>query len=422
MNSTKIISIDFGSSRISAMAGEVLDNGALRILSEESKPSDDIKWGIVDKPTGASYKVSELLKLLKNSARIPEVTQVSVSLGAKSMKNKVHTISRFVGKPNVVTDNLLADMLAECEKNFQREDIDVFDIIPLSYSLDGTRLDEPVGKKATQITANYNVVYGQKIIKSELERCFDRTGIVLGYSPLAIEAISTVLLEDHERKAGCAIINFGGTTTTVGVYHDGVLQNLLVVPLGGKNITKDIQELGISEAHAEKLKCLQGFALERLVENPMYVQIPSEDPAGVPVRISTKFLATIIEARLEEMMAPIVNLISGLKFTLEEGIVITGGGSKMRNIIDLVAEKTGINVRFGDHTDWLSDDTNSKFYEPEFSQLVGTLLLTNEYILEHPEEVAEEEPKKGTKLPRKKLGEKITERIFDFFSDETKLN
>lgn len=422
MISTKLIAIDFGSSRISAMAAEVLENGAIRILSEESKPSDDIKCGIVEKPTGASFKVSELLKLLKNSARMADISQVSVSMGAKSMKQQTVSISRFVGKPNIVTDSLLAEMLDECEKKTHKPDIDVYEVIPISYMLDGKRMDDPEGQNANQITAKYNIIFGHSIIKSELERCFDRTGIVLEYKPLTVDSLSTVVLEEQEKEVGCALINFGATTTTLAVYHDGVLQNLLVVPLGAKNITKDIQELGISEAHAERLKCLKGFALERLVDNPMYVQIPAEEEGGSPVRISTKFLSTIIEARLDEILQPIFEIILKLPFSLDAGIVITGGGSKLNSIIEFITEKSGIYTRFGDHTEWLSDDTDERFYDPCYAQLVGTILLTNEYRKEHPVEITITEPDKKPKLPKRKFGEKITERIFDFFNDDNKLN
>ena len=422
MISTKLIAIDFGSSRISAMAAEVLENGAIRILSEESKPSDDVKWGIVEKPTGASFKVSELLKLLKNSARMADISQVSVSVGAKSMKQQTVSISRFVGRPNIVTETLLADMLDECEKKTLKPDIDIYDVIPVSYTLDGKRMDEPVGQNANQITAKYNIIYGHSIIKSELERCFDRTGIILEYNPLTVESLSTVVLEEQEKEVGCALINFGATTTTLAVYHEGALQNLLVVPLGAKNITKDIQELGISEAHAERLKCLKGFALERLVENPMYVQIPSEEEGGSPVRISTKFLSTIIEARLDEILQPIFEIIFKLPFSLDAGIVITGGGSKLNSIVEFITEKSGIYTRFGDHSEWLSDDTDERFYDPCYAQLIGTILLTNEYRKEHPVEITIAEPDKKPKLPKKKFGEKITERIFDFFNDDNKLN
>jgi cell division protein FtsA len=422
MISNKIIAIDFGSTRISAMAAEVLENGALKIFSEESKISDDVRWGIVEKPSGASFKVSELLKLLKNSAKMTDITHVSVSVGAKSMKQVPISISRFVGKPNIVTEELLTEMMEECERKSQQPDITIFDVIPVSYLLDGIGMDEPVGHKAYQITANYLVVFGNSIIKSELERCFDRTGIVLEYSPLSAEALSVVVFEELEREIGCALINFGATTTTLAVYHEGILQKLLIVPLGAKNITKDIQELGINETNAERLKCLKGCALESMVDDPMYIQIATVEEGNPPVKISTKFLANIIEARLEEILQPVFDVIANLPFKLEAGIVITGGGSKLKNVIDFIADKTGIYARFGEHSEWLSDDTNQKYHDPVFAQLIGTILLTHEYRKEHPIEQTIKEPEKKPKLPKRRFGEKITEGFFNFFNDDNKLN
>jgi len=359
---------------------------------------------------------------LKNSARMSDINHVSVSVGAKSMKQISISISRFVGKPNDVTEELLAEMLEECERKSQQSDVSIFDIIPVSYLLDGKRMDEPVGHKANQITANYHVVFGNSIIKSELERCFDRTGVVLEYSPLAAEALSTVVFDEMEREVGCALINLGSTTTTLAVYHDGALQNLLVIPLGAKNITKDIQELGINEKNAERLKCLKGCALESMVDEPVYIQIASVEEGNQPVKISTKFLANIIEARLEEILQPAIDVIAKLPFKLEAGIILTGGGSKLKNIIDFFAEKTGIYARFGDHSDWLSEDTNEKFHDPSYAQLIGTILLTHEYRKEHPIEETIKEPEKKPKLPKRKFGEKITERVFNFFNDDNKLN
>jgi len=404
------------------MAAEVLENGALKIYSEESKPSDDVRWGIVEKPSGASFKVSELLKLLKNSAKISDITHVSVSIGAKSMKQISISISRFVGKPNIVTEELLSDMQAECEHKSQQPETSVYEVIPVSYLLDGKRMDEPVGHKANQITANYHVVFGNSIIKSELERCFDRTGIVLEYSPLTAEALSTVVLEEMEREIGCALINMGATTTTLAVYHEGVLQNLLVIPLGAKNITKDIQELGINESNAERLKCLKGTAMESMVDEPMYIQIAPVEEGNQPVKISTKFLANIIEARLEEILQPVFDVITNLPFSLEAGIVITGGGAKLKNVIDFIAEKTDIYARYGDHSEWLSEDTNEKFRDASYSQLVGTILLTHEFRREHPMEETIKEPEKKPKIQKRRFGEKITEGFFNFFNDDNKLS
>jgi len=423
MISNKLIAIDFGSTRISAMAAEVMENGAVKIYSDESKISDDVKWGIVEKPTGASFKVTELLKLLKNSAKLANIDAISVGVGAKSMKQVSVSVSRFVGKPNSVTNDLLLEMEEECKKKVSKSDITIFEIIPVSYVVDGERIDDPVGQSAIQITADYNVIYGNSIIKSEIERCFDRTGgVILEYTPLAVEALSTVLLEEEEKKIGCALINFGATTTTLAVYNDEVLQNLLVVPLGAKNITKDIQELGISETNAERLKCLKGCALESMVVEPMYIQIASEEAGQPAVKISTKFLATIIEARLEEIMQPIVDVINKLSFNLDAGIVITGGGAKLNNIIEFIADKTGFYPRIGDHSEWLAYGTPEKFHNPEYAQLIGTILLTHEYRKENPFEVTAAKPEKEPKIKKKNIGDRISNRFFEFFNDDNKLN
>ena len=419
MISNKVVAVDFGSTRISVMAAEVLESGAVKILSEESKPSEDVKWGIVEKPTGASFKVSELLKLLKNSSKIGDVSLVSVGVGAKSMKIIPATVSRSLGKLYEITDDLLADLLEECQKNTASANITVFDVIPLSYTVDGKKMDDPVGQTARNISANYNVVIGNSIIKAELERCFDRTGVVMEYNPLAVQALSTVILEDQEREVGCALINLGATTTTLAVYHDGILKNFVVVPLGANNITKDIQELGINEANAEKLKCLKGFAMDSLVEEPIYIQVAAVEEGAKPVNISTKFLATIIEARLEEILQPVFDIISNLSFTLEAGIVITGGGAKLNSIIKFIAERTGIYARLGDHSDWLSEDTDKKYNDPRYTQLIGTILLTHDNRVEHPEvEIIVEEKKKDKKLPGKGFFNKLTKTYTDYFSGE----
>jgi cell division protein FtsA len=288
--------------------------------------------------------------------------------------------------------------------------------------VDGKQMDDPVGQNASKITANYNVVVGNSIIKAELERCFDRTGVVMEYNPLAAQALSTVVLEDHDREVGCALINLGATTTTLAVYHDGILRNYIVVPLGANNITKDIQELGINEANAEKLKCLKGFAMDSLVQDPVYIQVASVEEGAKPVNISTKFLATIIEARLEEILQPVFDILSNLPFTLEAGIVITGGGAKLNSIIEFIAQKTGIYARLGDHSDWLSEDTDKKYYDPKYALLIGTILLTHDYRIEHPEVEKILEIQENTKkLPGKGLINKLTKRYTDYFGSQSEI-
>ena len=198
-----------------------------------------------------------------------------------------------------------------------------------------------------------------------------------------------------------------------------MLQQLIVVPLGAKNITRDIAELGIAEQNAEKLKRVAGKALERLVEQTVYIEIPAVTPGDLPVRISTSFLATIIEARLDETLQPIFAEIEKYKSILRAGIVICGGGSRLSGLIDYMQHKTGIYTRVGDFGEWLTDNTADAYRNVEYAQLLGTILLQADYRSEHPL-VAPEVPKNenAQKPKRKSIKEKLTKSLFNFFGDD----
>jgi len=414
MNKNTIVHVDLGGSRISALAGMVLESGALKILGEQSRTSDDVKCGIVEKMTGAAYKINETTKLLHNALHIDAVTSVSISLNAKSMKHFPYSVKEPIRKP--ITEEYLKELQKGSRNNVKTDTMDVIESIPLAYYIDGQRIIDPVGHKGSNLRADYNMIVCNQIVKENIERSIERTGLAVDYIHLGAEAMATAILDEDDRERGCAIIAFGATTTTLAVYCEGVLQELLVVPLGGYNITKDIQELGISFNNAELLKCKTGSALERLVAKPVNVKIPSADPNGEPVLISTQFLATIIESRLAEILDPILDHLDQIAYPLQAGIVITGGAAKLNNLIDFLVEKTGFPVRKGSHAEWLTDDTDPKFHDPSYSQTVGAILLTNEL---REDELAMSAKAIKPKIPSNgiftKLGKKLNDGVQKLF-------
>lgn len=434
MDRNKQTVIDMGSSRISVMATEILKNGEVRILSEESKKTNDIKYGVVEQHTEAAHTITRLTRLLQNSARIPEIQKLCVSLNAKTMKEVSVRVHKPVANGRVITEELLTEMKQDCIKKFDGLEVDIFKIIPLYYDIDYQKTNNPVGSKADEITGYYNVIVGSVYIKKEIYRCFERTITrettitPEPYFPLGVEALSTVLLDDEERQNGCALINFGAMTTTLAIYAEGVLQQLIVVGLGGLHITRDIQELGINEARAEKLKCLKGSALKRMVTQPVRIQVPGLEENNL-VKIDTDFLATIIEARLSEITSPLFQAIHETPFALNSGIIITGGGSKLNDIIDFIEERAELPVRYGDHSDWLCDDTDERFYDPTYSQLIGTAVLLHEFQLKHPDLQSSAQSGKGDKNDGKnpkikftdKIASGITNKILKLFEDENYL-
>lgn len=422
MEKNKHIIVDLGSSRISLMAIEITANGAVRVISEESKKSNDIRYGVVEQASSAAFSINELSRLLKNSAHLNNIDIIGTSINAKTMKQVPMRVTRTVGTGRIITEAMFLEMQDECENKIRKQEVDIFDIIPLEYELDDKIVDNPVGMHGSEFTVTFNVIIGSIFIKQELKRCFDRTTSIKleEYTPLSIEALSTVLLDDFERENGCALINFGATTTTLAIYAGGVLQELLVVPLGGKNITKDIQELGISEENAERLKTLKGYALEHLVTKPVKIRIPSEENPNETVTVESNFLSTIIEARLTELMTPIINALKETDFILNAGIIITGGASKLNNIIEFLQEKTEMEVRYGSHADWLSDDTDERFFDPQYSQSIGTALLINEYLIENPKpkhNTGKGKNKNEDINTKKKFSDKIADKFLRLFDD-----
>ncbi|MBP6609562.1 MAG: cell division protein FtsA [Paludibacter sp.] len=423
MIQNKFVAIDLGSTHISVMAGEVLENGFLRILGLESKPADDIKYGIVEQSSGAAFKLNELIRMLENSARLKDIDYISVSVGAKSMKNIQVSVSHFIGASKIVSEKLINDMNEEAENKIKGENVAIYDVFPLWYDIDGQKFDDPVGKQGTQIIGKYNIVYGNKLIAEKLEGCLERTGKIIEHRCLAVEALATAVLDNHEKEEGCILINLGGLTSTLSIFEQGTLQQMVVIPLGSQTITKDIQEFGISEKNAERLKCAVGKALETQITDEIMIAVPSIDPDEPQIKVSSKILAMAIEARLDEILNPIFDAIEAYTGNLSHGIVLTGGGSQLNGINEYITERTGFKVRYGTYTDWLAEKTDPKYDQPIFAQLVGTILLNQEYRQHHPLIDTEKikQKKKSVKLPGSGLKTKTTELFKNFFEDDNKL-
>lgn len=417
----RLVAFDFAGTGVRAIAAEVGDDNAIKIVSEEIRKVDEIKNGIIGHPSGTAFNVVALLKELQNSAGLREpIKRFSTAFGGKSMKIVHASVRRKLNKSKEITADIIDSMALECEKSYQVQDMLVYDIIPVKYEVDGVEMEKPEGQRGTSIIGNYHLVVGSAQMKVQLHKCLERIyNCRVEHIPLAAEAFAIAVTEEEDRQVGCAVINMGDSSTTLAIYRDEILQYLMVVPLGGRNITKDIEEIGITEAYAEKLKCKKGVAMENAVGAPVNIKIPAKNPADAPVVITTTFLAMIIESRLDEIFQPIFKILNQYEDQLPNGVIISGGGAKLVQIREYIEEKSGIQTRFGDHSGWLTPDTPEKFMDLSYSQVIGTIILANDYKKEHSEK--DEKAEKDDKPKRNTLKEKITQGIINFFNEDTEL-
>jgi len=417
----RLVAFDFAGTGVRAIAAEVNEDNAIRILSEENRKVEGIKNGIIGQPSGTAFNVVALLKELQNSAGMREpIKRFSTSFGGRSMKIVRASVRRKISKHKEITSDLIDSMALECEKSYEVEDMMVYDTIPVMYEIDGVEMEKPEGQRGTYIIANYHLVVGSSKMKLQLQKCMERIyNCRIEHMPLAAEAFAIAVTEEEDRQKGCAVINMGDSSTTIAIYRHEILQYLMVVPLGGRNITKDIEEIGITEAYAEKLKCKKGISMESLVDAPVNIRIPSRNPAEPPVVVTSSFLAMIIESRLDEIFQPIIRVLGEYASEIPNGVIISGGAAKLQKMEVYVEQKTGLQTRYGDHSGWLTDDTPDKFCDLSYAQVVGTIILAHEFRQENQDLI--EKVEKEDKQRKKSIKQKITQGIFKFFEDDTDL-
>ena len=374
-----IVYIDLGSSGIRAYAGYVNEHGELEITADIMRTTDNIKNGIVIDPHNTAFTITELIKMLSNKAKLNSIDALVISANARSMKSYTHRVESPIH--NFVSDAQLREMEQRCKREVESDQIYVFEMEPTAYYIDGDEVEDPARMRGKSLTIEYKMIIGNIAIMDAIEKVFYRTTLPVKLVLLGNNALSTALLEEEEREMGTALISFGGGTTSLSIYYNGQLQNLMVVPLGGINITKDISELEISDKHAELLKIKKGVASEQFLDEVVNIELPNiHAPGERKVRISTRFLSRVIEARVEETLEPIIQQIKAFPYPLEGGIVITGGASKLRGLGEYIEERTVMPVRMGDYSDWLSDATAEKYLSPEYAQAVGAMILSNEEL------------------------------------------
>ena len=421
-----IYAVDLGSTHITLMAAEV-DDDYVRVLAVEQSTvkKDCVHNGIVVNASDVAFQIGELTKKMNNSLRLKkgkEISSMYVSVNAKTMKCIKHTVVRSFLNFTEITDQLISDIEKECRQTLTQDQIEVYDIIPIDYQLDNTHSKTPPKRKGYNLQVTYNVVIGNHNIGKNILGIFERTPEITfkQYKPLSMETIAEAVLSPEDCNDGVALINFGATTTTLALYIDGILETLMVVPLGSNNITKDMQSLGISESYAEKLKLRYGVAMETMVERIQKIAIPPAQPNSPDVLVLTSFLAEIVEARLNEIFAPIFEILKINKNKIGAGIVLTGGGSNLKGIVDYIQKKTDMYTVFGTHADKLAKHTDKKFENPFYTQLIGMCLLIDSYRRKYPDNDIDVIINWKEKL--KQWRKKVEGKIIDFIPPLTETN
>ncbi|MDD2197985.1 MAG: cell division protein FtsA, partial [Bacteroidales bacterium] len=260
---------------------------------------------------------------------------------------------------------------------------EILHVLPQSFIVDNEGgIKNPVGMAGKRLEANFHIVIGQTASAKNISKCANRVDLVVNDLILEPLASAEAVLTDDEKEAGVILVDVGGGTTDIAIFFDGIVRHTAVIPFGGNVITNDIKEgCSILLRQAEQLKVQFGSALGDIAPEDKIVTIPGIS-GREPKEISFKSLAYIIQSRMEEIISYIVFEVenSGYADKLSAGIVLTGGGSLLRHLSQLVKFKTGFDVRIGYPNEHLAADSSDEINSPAYSTGIGLVIKGFEYI------------------------------------------
>ena len=422
-----VAAIDVGTTKMVTLLGKRGENKKLEIVGFSRSDSKGIRRGEVLNPEEASKVVRDTIIDLQNRTGII-FSEVFVGIAGQHIR--IVKSRNYINRASY-DDSITAADIEQLKRDAGNIALDdgkeIIDIVPQSYIVDNeTDIFNPIGMLGKRLEANYNIVVGNSDSIKRINKCITQSGLTIKDIILEPLASANAVLFDEEREAGVALVDIGGGTTDMAVFHDKVLRHSAVIPYGGYVVTKDIKEAcGLSEQVAEEVKLQFGMALGEAAEENKVIVIPARIPGREPKEISMRNLAHIIQARMEEIIDGIMFEIenSGCAGKLGCGIVITGGGAMLRYLKELFRFRTGLDVRIGypgEHLTGESDDIN----EPCYSTGVGLLMKGFEYMDEHRDEMADVEyvcnlpQNKGEKTPKPQPQPEEEEELVEEFVGE----
>lgn len=366
-----IVGIDLGTSKIVGLLGRKNEQGVISILASESISSEScVKHGVVYNIDEAAGKIKKIVNLLENKSG-RKIGKIYVSVAGKSLRAIEYSLTKDLITESEVSFAVVDQMEQQARQN-KPDFLTNYSVVAPELFLDGNKEEDPIGKTATLVEGRYRLIVGRPNIKTNLIKCIteknqlDIAGYIVG--PVAAGAI---VLDEVEKQAGCALIDFGAGTTTLSIYKEGMLRYMAVIPFGGRTITKDIKELGFIESAAEAYKIRYGR-----VGKDKNKQATHSGTSEVDV----KELNKVIQLREEEIVLNVLHQIkeSGYAGSLEAGIIIIGGASQLLGLPELLEEKTQMPVKKGVAKRLYINNAADLLQNPGYAQCLGLLLFANE--------------------------------------------
>ena len=421
------VGLDIGTTKIVALIGSLNEYGKLKIVGIGKSKSLGVHRGVVNNITQTIQSIQAAVNEAElNSSE--KINKVVVGIAGQHIRSLQH--SDYITRPNSDTVINLDKLINQVHKLVMLPGEEIIHVLPQDYKVDGqAEIKEPIGMFGGRLEANFHVVVGQVSSIKNIARCIKSAGIDFEGITLEPIASSDAVLSREEKEAGVALIDIGGGTTDLAIFKDGIIRHTSVIPFGGNVITDDIKEgCSIIEKQAELLKIKFGSAWPGENKENEIVSIPGLRGRD-PKEISLKNLSKIIHARVVEIIEQVYIEIKNYgheeqKKKLIAGIVLTGGGSQLKHLKQLVEYITGMDTRLGHPSEHLAGNNSIDISSPMYATAVG-LVMNSTKIRKNSsdqedsniDELLESKEQLDNEKQRMSIFDQFTEKIKNFLDN-----
>jgi len=430
-SSPVVVGLDIGTTKICAIVGRRSKNGKIEILGIGKAESAGVTRGVVSNIDKTVQGINQAVEIAGTQSNV-DIKIVNVGIAGQHIKSLQHRglitrrdLNTEISRKDI--DKLIDDMYNLVMPPGE----EIIHVLPQEFTVDSEPgIKDPIGMAGVRLEANFHIISGQVTAIKNIVKCVNKAS--LESQELILEPLASAesVLSDEEKEAGVVLVDVGGGTTDLAIFHEGVIRHTAVIPFGGNSITEDIREgCSVLRNIAEQLKVRFGSALADENKENEIVCVPGLR-GREPKEISIKNLAFIIQARMEEIIEHVFYEIrsSGYEKKLIAGIVITGGGAQLKHLPQMVEFYTGIDCRVGYPNEHLAKNEMlpKNIYEDLQSPMYATgigLLIKGIQKMEYdgiPQPVAEVKVEKAkyTESRKNSLFGKILESGKKFIKDD----
>lgn len=383
-----VVGLDIGTTKIAVIVAQRDQYGKLKVLGLGKAPSHGVSRGEVVNIKNTTDAIIEAVNEAEKQSG-HKINVVYVGIAGQHISSKQNRGIYTLPVPDEeITRRNVKDMVEDMHRLALDPGEKIIHVIPQEFTVDNMHgIKDPIGMCGSRLEANFHIITGKVTAAQNIKKCVERAGLQMLGLVLEPLASSASVLHADEMEAGVVLVDIGGGTTDVAIFKDGIIRHTAVIPFAGNIITEDIMEgCKLLRPQAEKLKVTFGSALPNETHENEIISIP-----GIAGRdrkeISMRTLAHVVNARMEEIFAQVFFEIksSGYVNTLNAGVVVTGGGSQLKHLKQLVEYSTGLSTRIGFPSSFLSKNNKADLSHPMFATGIGLILKGYEELEEMTE-------------------------------------